>query len=127
MKKIKDFLHKNGAMLVFAMLIFAGGVMMTGNTALANSTLESSSLYTNAKTMAQDVYQAVASISTYVAIAMAAICLLIGQFSTDPQRIKQFRGIAIGIGVTWAIIMMLGWIFSAIYPYISSGTTFTTG
>ncbi len=96
------------------------------NNTSTSSTLESSSLYTNAKKIAEDVYKAVASISTYVAIAMAAICLLIGQFSTDPQRIKQFRGIAIGIGVTWVIIMMLGWIFSAIYPYISSGTTFTT-
>ena len=119
MEKLKTFIKKNRNMLALTLLVFASAVVFTDITAYANSTLANSDVTTNATNLAQEIYNVVRKVSSFVAIAMGAVALLIGQLSTDPQRIKQFRQIAVGIGVTWAIIYFLPGVINALYTVFS--------
>lgn len=79
-------------------------------------------IWTWADTTMKDVYGKIVAISTTVACCMAAVSLLVMNFSSSGKAVDEARSWFKRILVTWAIINVLGFVMAYLKPLVNGGS-----
>lgn len=69
----------------------------------------------------KDVYGKISAISTTVACCMAAVALLVMNFSSSGKAVDEARSWFKRILITWAIINVLGFVMTYLKPLVEGG------
>ena len=72
-------------------------------------------------TIMKDVYSEVVSISTIVAVTVAAVALLIRMISRNQRAVDEATSWLKRIVVTWVILNSLGFVVAYLQPLIAGG------
>lgn len=106
--------YKISLMFTLALLC----ALMLSTTAFAAGT----DIWTWADTTMKDVYGKIVAISTTVACCMAAVSLLVMNFSSSGKAVDEARSWFKRILVTWAIINVLGFVMAYLKPLVNGGS-----
>ena len=108
--------HRNYGRILY--MGFLGTCMAT---VLAQPALAADILWTKASKVMKDAYTQILGISTVAAIVMAAVALLLMNFSRSGRAVDESRAWLKRIVITWIILNSLGFIMSYIIPFFAGG------
>ena len=82
---------------------------------------ESETIWDRFSSVMRDVYGQIVTISTIVAVTMAAVALIIRLVSRNQKAVDEATAWLKRIAITWIILNSLGFIVAYIQPWISGG------
>lgn len=105
--------------------IAIGGTMLLAQAQAAFATTTSSNIFDKGVSMMQDIYDNLIKITTPIAVVAVVVALVGTMFSHDDRKISKGRDVAKGVAVTWALILLLGYIVAYAKTWIGSGGLMT--